>query len=106
MINRYMRLILLYDLPVVTDRDKKIYNKFRNFLLDDGFYMIQYSVYVRICKNFDDVKKHITRVEINAPKKGNIRLFQLTEKQYENMYMISGNQVQEEEIDDSPLIIL
>lgn len=100
-----MRLVLLYDLPVVTDQDKKIYLHFRNYLLDDGFYMIQYSVYVRICKNFDDVKKHTTRIRMNAPRKGNVRMFQLTERQYENMEILCGELVSEEKIDDTPLTI-
>ena len=54
---RYMRVIVMFDLPVITDKEKKVATKFRKFLLDDGYIMMQYSVYSRICKNNDDLNK-------------------------------------------------
>ena len=48
--NRFMRVIVMFDLPVITEKEKKIATKFRKFLLDEGFIMMQYSVYSRICK--------------------------------------------------------
>ena len=53
--NRFMRIIVMFDLPVITDKEKKTATKFRKFLLDEGFIMMQYSVYSRICKNNDDL---------------------------------------------------
>ena len=57
----------MFDLPVVTEKERKIATKFRRFLLDDGFIMMQLSVYSRICKNNDDLQKHINRLKMNAP---------------------------------------
>ena len=82
-----MRVIVMFDLPVITEKERKIATKFRKYLLDDGFIMMQYSVYSRICKNNDDLNKHINRLKINAPKTGNIRLLQVTENQYNNIIM-------------------
>lgn len=98
MINRFMRLIVFYDLPVITEKDKKIYSKFRRFLLNDGFYMIQFSVYVRICKNQDDYIKHMLRIENNLPPKGNVRMLQITDKQFESMKILCGERKKEEYI--------
>lgn len=95
----------MFDLPVVTERERKIATKFRKFLLDDGYIMMQYSVYSRICKNNDDLNKHINRLKINTPKNGNIRLLQVTENQYNNMIMFSGIKEIEEEISIDNLLV-
>ena len=104
--NKFMRVIVMFDLPVITEKEKKIATKFRKYLLDDGFIMMQYSVYSRICKNNDDLQKHINRLKINTPKKGNIRLIQVTEKQYDNMIMFSGEKQIEENIAIESLLII
>ena len=95
----------MFDLPVNTDKERKLATKFRNFLLDDGYIMMQYSVYSRICKNNDDLSKHINRLKINAPKKGNIRLISITEKQYNNMIMFAGTKEIEEDISIDNLLV-
>ncbi len=95
----------MFDLPVVTEKERKIATKFRNYLLDDGFIMMQYSVYSRICKNNDDLNKHINRIKANCPKTGNIRMIQVTEKQYNSMIMFSGTKKIEEEISINNLIV-
>ena len=95
----------MFDLPVITKKERKIAAKFRKFLLDDGYIMMQYSVYSRICKNNDDLKKHINRIKINSPKTGNIRLLQVTENQYNNMIMFCGTKSIEEDISINNLLI-
>ena len=100
-----MRIIVMFDLPVVTENERRIATKFRKFLLDDGFIMMQFSVYSRICKNNDDLNKHISRLKTNAPTTGNIRLIQVTENQYNNMLMFSGEKQQEEKISIDNLIV-
>lgn len=100
-----MRVIVMFDLPVITEKEKKIATKFRKYLLDDGFIMMQYSVYSRICKNNDDLNKHINRLRINVPKTGNIRLLQITENQYNKIIMFSGSKSVEEDISIENLLI-
>ena len=106
MINRFMRLILMFDMPTITIEDRKNYSKFRDNLIDDGFIMIQYSIYVRICKNQDDITKHINRVKMFTPEKGNIRLLQITEKQYEQMIMLRGIKNDDEKESNNSMIII
>lgn len=100
-----MRLIVMYDLPVISEKDKKIYSKFRRFLLNDGYIMIQYSIYSRICKNHDDILKHINRIRQNTPDKGNVRLLKVTENQYNDMLLLSGSKIDDELMTNDSLII-
>lgn len=104
--NRYMRLIVMFDLPTISEHDRKIYAKFRNYLLDDGFIMMQFSIYSRICKNQDDANKHLNRISLHSPEKGNVRVLQITEKQYENMRIFSGTMDPNEKINSTPLIVI
>ena len=103
--NRFMRLIVMFDLPVITDKERKIATSFRKFLLDDGYIMMQFSVYSRICKNNDDLQKHINRLKIHSPKNGNIRMLQITEKLYSNIIMFAGSKEVEEDISIDSLLV-
>lgn len=96
----------MFDMPTITIEDRKNYSKFRDNLIDDGFIMIQYSIYARICKNQDDITKHINRVKMFTPEKGNIRLLQITEKQYEQMIMLRGIKNDDEKESNNSMIII
>ena len=85
-----MRVLVLFDLPMVTNEEKRQYTKFRKYLLDDGFSMLQFSIYMRFCRNAVDAQKHANRVATLCPLTGNIRVLSITEKQYEDMYLIVG----------------
>ncbi len=52
-------LMAMFDLPVMTKKERKVASRFRNDLLDQGFLMIQFSVYARPCVNFEELSKHI-----------------------------------------------
>ena len=73
-----------------TAKDKKEYTKFRRFLLTDGYYMVQYSVYTRICNGYDAVSKHKERLRHNLPNNGSVRVLVITEKQYESIEIMIG----------------
>lgn len=85
-----MRIIVLFDLPTSTKEERSAATHFRNFLLDDGFDMLQYSVYSRLCSNRDIADKHIRRAKRNAPNKGSVRVMNLTEKQFTTMHILVG----------------
>lgn len=102
---KYMRLIVMFDLPTLTERDRKTAAKFRKFLLDDGYIMIQFSVYSRICKNSDDVSKHENRLKVRVPSNGNVRMIQVTESQYNSMIVFYNSKKTEEEIGIDPMIV-
>ena len=85
-----MRIIVFFDLPVVKKSERKIYAKFRRFLLNDGYDMIQYSVYSRMCNGTDMTEKHLKRLYQSLPTKGSIRCLTVTEKQYAEMKFLIG----------------
>lgn len=98
--SNFMRILVFFDLPVMTKEQRRIATKFRKYMLDDGYYMIQYSVYGRICSNTDNAQMHCRRLANNAPQGGSIRVMVITEKQYANMYIFTG-EVKNEEKDSS-----
>ena len=107
MIYDFMRLIVMFDLPVKTKKERRKYTKFRKFLLSKGYLMLQYSVYVKIAANRDSLDKHIKIVRRNVPDEGQIRILMLTEKQYARMEVILGGKSRKESIvTHDPLIIL
>ena len=90
MINRHMRIIVFFDLPVTTKKLRKEYTKFRKFLIKEGFFMLQYSVYSKITRNHDDANKYIQKIKKNLPAYGSVRLLTVTEKQYASMLLLVG----------------
>ena len=85
-----MRLLVFFDLPVVTRAERRAYAQFRKFLLNDGFDMIQFSVYGRILSGRDAEKKHMERLVLNLPPDGSVRCLSVTEKQYASMKLLVG----------------
>ena len=90
MSNKFMRIIVFFDLPVVKKKERKVYSQFRRFLLNDGYDMVQYSVYSRLCNGNDMAEKHLKRLNQSLPAKGSVRCLTITEKQYEDMKFLVG----------------
>ena len=89
--SKFMRIIVFFDLPVKTKTERKVATKFRNFLLKDGYHMLQYSVYARVCNGNDAVEKHKKRIYESVPDNGSIRMLTITEKQYQSIEILVGN---------------
>ena len=87
---RFMRVMVMFDLPTVTAEDKCSYRMFRKKLIKDGFLMMQESIYVKIAINPAAGEGIINRVEKYKPKKGIIQVLTVTEKQFERMRFIVG----------------
>ena len=85
-----MRLLVLFDLPVVSKADRRAYTLFRRFLLNDGYDMIQFSIYGRIVNGNDALDKHMKRLVNNLPPHGSVRCLSVTEKQYASMKLLVG----------------
>lgn len=86
-----MWLFVFFDLPVMTKPERRTATRFRNFLLKDGYMMIQFSVYARICNGQERIDKHMRRLQGSIPEKGSVRVMQITDKQYERMKILVGN---------------
>lgn len=86
-----MRTIIFFDLPNVYTNDKKNYTKFRRFLINEGFIMMQESVYSKLMMNSQQIQLLIQRIKRNAPKKGIIQVLNVTENQYAQIEYIIGS---------------
>ena len=103
---RYMRIIVFFDLPVMTKAERKRATRFRKDLIDDGYIMLQFSVYSRICKGLDTVEKHKKRLKTFIPANGSVRVLTVTEKQYASMDIVLGVAKKEEKIGAEQLVLL
>jgi CRISPR-associated protein Cas2 len=103
----FMRLLLFFDLPMTTKKERRVYAAFRKYLISKGYIMLQFSVYVRIFANREAVSNHISIIKKNVPKEGQIRIMTVTEKQYSKMEIILGGISRQEDIITSdPLIVV
>jgi len=84
-------LVVAFDLPVGTREQRKRATDFREFLLDDGFQMVQFSVYARACVSFARQETHIERVKKNLPPEGSVRAIFVTRAQWERSFVIHGS---------------
>lgn len=103
---RYVWLFVFFDLPVGTKAQRRAATKFRNFLKDDGYMMLQFSVYARVCRGEDGAIKHIARVTRNLPGEGSIRALQVTDRQYGKMRVLLGQATKTESIGSRQMILL
>ncbi len=107
MMNKYMKMLCMFDLPVDTVEQQRAYRKFRKDIMSEGFSMIQYSVYVRTCPNRQFANQLEKRLKKVMPKEGNVRLLTVTEKQYEDMkIMVGSKRVTEEALGVERMIII
>ncbi len=90
-----MRLMIMFDLPVDTAVDRKQYRQFRKNLINEGFVMIQYSVYVRVCASKKAAELLEKRIRRYVPEYGVIQSLMLTEKQYNDMHFLLGEPVKD-----------
>lgn len=80
-----MWLVVLFDLPVVEPEDRKAATGFRNFLLDRGYTMAQFSVYMRLVSGKEAAETAVAEIERHLPGKGTVQVLTITDKQYENL---------------------
>ena len=82
---RIMWVLVFFDLPTETKKDRSAAAKFRNNLLDDGFTMFQFSIYLRHCPSRENAEVHIKRVKSFLPNLGKVGILTITDKQFERM---------------------
>ncbi len=96
--NRFLRLnqyrsmwvLVFFDLPTETRAERKAATKFRKNLLDDGFAMFQFSIYMRFCASRENSAVHIRRTKNALPKKGKVGILQITDKQFGMIELFHG----------------
>lgn len=103
---RYMRVVVFFDLPVLTEKNRKEYRDFRKFLIKSGFLMMQESVYCKLVQNSVAAELLVESIKKHKPSTGLIQLLKLTEKQYAKIEYIVGDNKSNIIDSDERLIIL
>lgn len=90
--SRYMRLLVFFDLPVKTKKERFFAARFRRDLQTAGFMMLQYSVYCRVCKGQASVDLYSLLLSKIIPPRGSVRVLTITDAQYARMGILLGKQ--------------
>jgi CRISPR-associated protein Cas2 len=90
-----MWVLVFFDLPTETKKERKIYADFRKKLLKDGFNMFQFSIYLRHCPSSENAEVHTNRIKSKLPEKGHVGILTITDKQFGNMEIFYGKKIQE-----------
>lgn len=85
-----MRVIVFFDLPVVTIENKREYTRFRKYLIKSGFIMMQESVYCKMVLNQTAVTNMVNNIRKNKPEKGLVQILTITEKQFSKIEFVTG----------------
>lgn len=103
---RYMRIVVFFDLPVLTESNRRDYRIFRKYLIKSGFMMVQESVYCKLAQNGSVADAVVENIKKNKPHEGLVQVLRVTEKQYNKMDFIVGERTGDVLTSDERLVIL
>lgn len=103
---RYMRIIVMFDLPMVTTSDRRAYTQFRKYLIKNGFLMMQESVYCKLAQNSTAADLIINNIRKNKPPSGLVQTLKITEKQFSRIEYIVGKSKSEVLDTDERIVFL
>lgn len=101
-----MRVMVMFDLPVITPADRKEYTRFRKHLLKNGFLMMQESIYCKLVPNVTSAEWVINSLRAAKPEKGLVQVLKLTEKQYSKIEYIVGKNTSDVLESDQRLVFI
>jgi len=85
-----MWVLVLFDLPTETKKERKAAARFRKDIIQDGFTMFQFSIYLRHCNSRENSEVHIKRVKNQLPDKGHVGIMCITDKQFGDIELFYG----------------
>lgn len=100
---RVMWVLVFFDLPTASVKERKEAAKFRKNLLSDGFVMFQFSIYMRNCPSVENATVHIRRVKSFLPQYGKVGILSITEKQFGTMELFFEKSVEKPPIENLQL---
>lgn len=100
-----MRVMVFFDLPTLTCENRREYARFRKFLIQNGFLMMQESVYSKMALNQTVAASVVERVKKNKPAEGLVQMMTITEKQYNRMEYVCGEFNSEVLCSDERLVV-
>ena len=103
---RFMRLLVMFDLPMETPAQRKNYARFRKYLVKSGYLMVQKSVYSKLALTDRIAAGLIARLRENKPSEGVVQVLKITERQYAAMECIAGSPHVGFEIDDAEALVV
>lgn len=103
---RYMRIIVMFDLPVTTAGDRRAYTQFRKYLIKNGFLMMQESVYCKLAQNSTAADLIVQNIRKNKPPSGLVQTLKITEKQFSRIEYIVGKSKSEVLDTDERIVFL
>lgn len=92
---RVLWILVFFDLPTETKKDRKAQAKFRKEIMQDGFVMFQFSIYLRHCNSRENAEVHVKRVKRLLPEKGKVGILTITDKQFGAMELFQGTKISE-----------
>lgn len=92
---RVMWVMVFFDLPTDTKKERKAAADFRKHLVQDGFVMFQFSIYMRHCPSSENAAVHVKRVKLQLPPYGQVGVLSITDKQFGSMELFFAKKVQE-----------
>lgn len=90
---RVLWILVFFDLPTETKKEKKAHAKFRKEIMQDGFVMFQFSIYLRHCNSRENAEVHLKRVKRLLPEKGRVGILTITDKQFGDMDLFTGQEI-------------
>lgn len=103
---RFMRILVFFDLPTLTNEDKRNYRLFRNVLIKNGFIMLQESVYCKLMTSPSVENSVKNMIQKNKPPQGIVQTLLVTEKQFSKMDYVVGESKSDIIDSEERLIIL
>ena len=91
---RIMWVLVFFDLPTTTKKERKDAARFRKDIMGDGFTMFQFSIYIRHCASSENAAVHVKRVKSYLPEYGKVGILTITDKQFGNIQLFYGQKVQ------------
>ena len=101
-----MRIIVFFDLPTITAQNKRDYRRFRKFLVESGFLMMQESVYCKLVQNSTAADSVVEKVRKQKPPQGLVQALRITERQFTKIEFITGTMHSDVIDTDDRLVIL
>lgn len=101
-----MRIFVMFDLPVGTVGERREYTKFRKYLIESGYLMLQESIYCKLAQNPTMADALVDNLRKNKPESGLVQVLKVTEKQYAKMEFIVGESSSNVLDTDERLVIL
>ena len=87
---RIMWILVFFDMPTETKAQRKAYTTFRKQLLNDGFTMFQFSIYMRHCPTVENAEVHKKRVRSMVSQWGDVGVLMITDRQFKMMELYHG----------------